>query len=74
MLVAGHAVPGLLIGIALAAAASRWLSSLLYRTHPLDPATYIGVAGAVVLSVGVAGAIPAYRASRTHPTALLKGE
>jgi putative ABC transport system permease protein len=69
-----QAVPGVVVGLVVTAAASRWMSSLLFDTHPLDPLTYAGVVTAVFLSVALAGAVPAYRASRTDPTMLLKSE
>lgn len=74
MSVAQQALPGLVIGLAVAAAASHWMSSLLFHTHPLDPFTYTGVVVAVLVSVALAGAIPAYRASQTDPATLLKSE
>jgi putative ABC transport system permease protein len=72
--VAQKALPGVVVGLGVAAAASQWMSSLLFRTHPLDPFTYAGVVLAVLVSVALAGAIPAYRASQTDPATLLKSE
>ena len=72
--VARQALPGLAVGLAVAAAASRWMSSLLFYTHPLDPLTYAGVVTAVLITIALAGAVPAYRASRTDPAMLLKSE
>jgi putative ABC transport system permease protein len=71
---ARHAVPGLLGGIAIAAAGSRWMSSLLFQTDPFDPITYVLVVGVLAVSIAMASVLPAYRASRTDPATLLKQE
>jgi predicted permease len=60
------------IGIAVAIAASRLLSSLLYEVQPTDP---LAMAGAVVvlLVVGMLAAfVPARRASLTDPAVVLR--
>jgi ABC-type antimicrobial peptide transport system permease subunit len=63
-------VPGLLI----AAAASRWIQPLLYRTSALDPLSFT-VAALLMLFVAVAAsAWPALTAARTHPTTALRGD
>ena len=74
MSVVRQAMPGLVVGLAVAAAASRWMSSLLFYTHPLDPLTYAVVVAVVLLSVALAAAMPASRASRIDPATLLKRE
>ncbi len=74
MSVGRHAMPGLLVGIVVAAAGSREMSSLLFQTDPLDPATYLLVVLVLVVSIAMAGVLPAYRASRTDPATLLKRE
>ena len=71
---ARHAVPGLLVGIAVAAVGSRSMSSLLFQTDPFDPRTYLLVVGVLGVSIAMAGVVPAYRASRTDPVTLLKRE
>jgi putative ABC transport system permease protein len=68
MLVAG----GLVLGLALAMAASRVMASLLFQVAPTDPVTYV-VAGVLLVTVGaVACYAPARRASRVDPTAALR--
>ena len=67
-----HALVGLVVGLAVAAMVSRWLSSLLFHTDPLDPFTYTVVTVTLLISVIAAGLLPAYRASRTDPAILLK--
>lgn len=66
-----------LIGIAIGSAASfvvaRGIASLLFGTEPTDPAIFaamIVLLGAVAL---LAGQIPARRASRIDPMAVLRG-
>ena len=66
------ALPGLIVGLLIAAGVSQWMSSLFFETHPLDPASYLFVAAAVVISVVLAGLLPAIRASRIDAVKLLK--
>jgi predicted permease len=65
-------VTGVVLGVAIAAVASRWMSSLLFGIRPFDPVTY----GVVILMVaGVVAAaswLPARRAARIDPLTLLK--
>jgi predicted permease len=65
---------GLLIGIPLTLAASRYLSSQLYGASPYDPVVFLSAIGALVLSVLVASVIPAFRASLITPLAALRAE
>ncbi len=63
---------GLAIGVVLALALSRTLTSLLYETTGTDPATFavvVGVLGAVAL---LASYLPARRASRIPPVEALR--
>ena len=65
------AILGIVVGVALALAASRFLDSMLYRTEAADPLIYAGVV-AVLGVVAVASAlIPALRATRVDPTRAL---
>jgi predicted permease len=66
------------IGIAAGAVASflvgRWIASLLYRTEPTDPVTFLAM---LIIFAGVAalaGYIPALRASRVNPLTALRAE
>jgi predicted permease len=65
---------GIVIGLVLAAAGSRLISGLLFGVSQLDVATYLIVAGIVVLAALVAGLTPALRAAQTAPLAATRGE
>ena len=67
-------VIGSVVGIVLAGALSRVLSSVLFGVSPADP---IGLGGAALLVLGVAlgaGVAAALPATRAHPTATLRYE
>jgi ABC-type antimicrobial peptide transport system permease subunit len=67
-----HVGIGVLVGAGVSIWASRFVATLLYGLEPRDPVTL--VASSVVLcAVGaVAGWLPAYRASRIDPAAVLR--
>jgi predicted permease len=65
---------GLGAGLVAAAVLSRLLGRLLYSVRPLDPVTYAAVALALAAVAFVAGLVPAFRATRTHPAAALREE
>jgi putative ABC transport system permease protein len=68
------AAVGVGVGLLGAALLTRSLTTLLYRTAPLDPAT---VASVVALLGGICAAaclVPAWRAARVDPTIALRGE
>ena len=69
-----RAACGLLIGLALAALLSRSAVALLHGISPLDAATYVSVAGLMMLVVLAASFVPAWRASRVDPTLALRQE
>ncbi|AHG87816.1 permease [Gemmatirosa kalamazoonensis] len=65
---------GIVLGAALSVVATRVLGSLLFGVGRFDVVTYVGVAvvlGGVAL---LASAIPARRAARTDPAAVLRGD
>ena len=67
-------VPGVLLGIALAWGASRWIESLLFGVEAGDPAAYAG-AVLVFVAVGfVAGWLPARRATAVDTVEVLTAE
>jgi ABC-type lipoprotein release transport system permease subunit len=71
---AAPALAGTVGGVLAAAALTRLLGRLLFGTPPLDPLTF-AAAAALTLGVAlVACAIPARRAGRADPTAVLRSE
>jgi predicted permease len=65
---------GLAIGVTMSIWASSLISSLLYRVEPRDPAT---IFTSIVILFGIAGlaaGVPAWRATRLDPAAVLRHE
>ena len=65
---------GLLIGLAGGAGAGILIKSILYGTRPLDPLVFTAMVVSLVLTAGIASAIPALRACRIEPTQALRTE
>lgn len=65
---------GIVSGGALAFPATRVLSAFLYGVSPGDPGTLAGAALILAVATGVACWIPAWRAARTDPMAVLRGD
>ena len=65
---------GIAIGLAAAAAATRLMQSLLYETSTTDLTTFVVVPMVLLVSVVLASAIPARRASRIDPVVALRGD
>jgi putative ABC transport system permease protein len=65
---------GLTIGVALALALSRTLTSLLYETTGTDPLTFAAVVGVLGTVAIVASYLPARRASRIPPVDALRSQ
>jgi putative ABC transport system permease protein len=66
------AVAGLALGILAAALAARPLTALLYDVSPFDIATFAAVPLILLLTVVVAVAVPAWRASRVNASEALR--
>ena len=65
-------IVGVGVGLLAAAALARFLGSILFEVAPIDPASF-GAAAATVIVVALAAAwIPARRAARIDPTAILR--
>lgn len=65
---------GTIIGLSVAAVASRALSALVFGIEPIDPSTFWTVAVLLVLVTGLATVVPAWNASRTDPIRALRAE
>ncbi len=63
---------GVCLGAIGALHASHAVKVLLYGLEPNDPATLAGAALVLLLTGGIAGALPAWRAARTHPAVALR--
>ncbi len=68
------AAVGVAIGLAVAAAASKGLSSILYKVSGLDPLTFIGVGLLFALVTAAACYIPARRGAEVDPVVALRCE
>ena len=71
---AAMAAAGLLVGLAGAALAGRWLQSLLFEVVPSDLPTYAAVLSGLALVALAAVYLPARRAARLDPTEILRAE
>jgi putative ABC transport system permease protein len=65
---------GLAVGLALAVALGRVITTLLFQTSVTDPATFAGVAAFVLVVSLVAGYLPARVALRVNPSQVLRSE
>jgi ABC-type antimicrobial peptide transport system permease subunit len=65
---------GLLLGMAGAAAGSRWLQALLFGVTPLDASTLGAASLALAAVAAVASYVPVSRAIRIDPAAALRGQ
>lgn len=65
---------GLGIGLAGAAALSRFLRGLLFDVDTGDPLTFAATAALLLTAAVLASLIPALRAARTEPSEVLQGE
>lgn len=68
------AIAGVILGLAVAFAASRAMADLLYEIRPHDPATFAGVTLVLLAVVVLACVIPARRATKVPPATALRGE
>jgi ABC-type antimicrobial peptide transport system permease subunit len=65
---------GVAIGLAGAVVSSRALITLLFGISRLDPITYLGVVGVLLVVSAVACSLPAWRAAQVDPSITLRAE
>jgi predicted permease len=65
---------GALVGLAGAAALSRWMSALLFEVRPVDPLTYAVVSAGLLGAAALASYVPARRVTRVDPVVALRSE
>jgi putative ABC transport system permease protein len=65
---------GIVIGLGLAALASRALESMLFDVTPLNPSVYAAVAITSLILAGIACLLPAWHACRVPSISSLHGE
>ena len=70
----GMTVPGVIIGVAIALAAGRFIASQLYGVSPRDPTVVILCAAVLVAVAIVACLAPARRATKVDPMVTLRTE
>jgi ABC-type antimicrobial peptide transport system permease subunit len=63
---------GILLGAGISIWASKFVAALLYGLEPRDPTTLIGAALVLGVVGAIAGWLPAHRASRLDPAAVLR--
>jgi putative ABC transport system permease protein len=67
-------VAGLLVGAGLGVEVSATIKDFLFGVSPSDPAVYAAIAGLLMVVALLACWIPARRATRVDPIAILRGE
>jgi predicted permease len=65
---------GVAIGLVVAAALGRAMSSLLFGIEPLDPAAYLAGSGVILAAAALASYVPARRAANIDPIETLRAE
>jgi putative ABC transport system permease protein len=69
-----YVVVGVIIGMASALAGTRLMTGLLFGVAATDPATLLSAVAVVIVTSLAASSIPAIRAARTTPVAVLRPE
>ena len=67
-------VIGIVIGLAAAAALSRFVATLVFPVAPLDPVTFTVVPLVLLATAAIAVAAPAWRAARVDPVVAFRSE
>jgi len=71
---AGVVAGGAAVGLVLASLLSRVLHTVLFGVQPLDPSTFAAVIAVLVVTAALSTAVPAWRATRVDPAAIMKGD
>jgi putative ABC transport system permease protein len=65
---------GIIVGLIAARLSAKYLDALLYGVDPNAPLTYVGVAGAMLVIVAIATAVPALRVRKIDASRALRAE
>jgi len=65
---------GVMVGLVVAAALGRAMSSLLFGIEPMDPAAYTGAIVVILVAAALASYLPARRAAKIDPIETLRAE
>jgi ABC-type antimicrobial peptide transport system permease subunit len=65
---------GVVVGLVVAAALGRSMSSLLFGIEPMDPAAYVAAIGVILAAAALASYLPARRAATIDPMETLRAE
>jgi predicted permease len=65
---------GVVVGLIVAAALGRLMSSLLFGIEPLDPAAYLAAIGVILAAAALASYLPARRAATIDPVETLRAD
>jgi predicted permease len=68
------AVPGIVVGGAIALVVGRWVEPLLFKQSARDPVVFGTVTAILLLTTIMASAIPAFRGARVDPNSALRTE
>lgn len=68
------AVVGVVLGAVAAVGFAQGIAALLYETPPHDPATFLATAALLITVAAAATVVPARRALKANPAALLRSE
>jgi ABC-type lipoprotein release transport system permease subunit len=65
---------GILLGLAGAFVAARWIATLLFGVEPLDATTFVATSLLMLAAAILATMAPAWRATRVDPATALRHE
>jgi len=70
----GVVASGAAMGLVIATLSSRLLETVLFGVQPLDPTTFGVVIAVLLFTAALSTAVPAWRATRVSPAAIMKAE